>query len=510
MKLQNRPGLLAVVSLTVATLFGPSHSYAATEPIRIQIGGEPSTLDPARVIDQYGFGILRNVVEGLFRLDAKGELANGLAESYTISKDNLVYRFKIRANAKWSDGKPVALEDFVNGLRHVVNPKTASPNAEDYFAIKKAKEIYQGKAKLEELGVRVEGSELVIELLRPDPTFLLSLSMPSAIPIRKDVLEANKGVWSPKDPVTGDYFVKTYRPADTIELEPNPERKQPGQLPVQYKILQEEITAMNLFEAGRMDVITTITATEIAALRSRGLVQSFPSTTVFYLAFNHSKPPFNDIDWRRAVASSLDREGLSKALMGVFEPTTSFLPKTLDGTVPYKPLDFPKSVEKVKAIDPAAKSVRLAFGASAFTKTATEKIQFDLQKKLGLRLELEPMELKTLLARLKSEPPAMYLLGVSAVYNDPMNHLESFSTESGPNFARYSSPEYEKLLDKLKVTAPGAKRTELAQEANRFLIEKDIALVPIVLRTQVFGVSKSLKNFTVSPYQVIPLAQLRK
>jgi hypothetical protein len=50
----------------------------------------------------------------------------------------------------------------------------------------------------------------------------------------------------------------------------------------------------------------------------------------------------------------------------------------------------------------------------------------------------------------------------------------------------------------------------LAQKANRILIERDMVAVPILLKLQVFGVSKAAKNFAVSPYQVIRLEQLTK
>ncbi len=51
---------------------------------------------------------------------------------------------------------------------------------------------------------------------------------------------------------------------------------------------------------------------------------------------------------------------------------------------------------------------------------------------------------------------------------------------------------------------------ELVKKANRLLVERDVALVPLLLRLQVFGVSKTLKGFQVSPYQVIQLPQLEK
>jgi ABC-type oligopeptide transport system substrate-binding subunit len=79
-----------------------------------------------------------------------------------------------------------------------------------------------------------------------------------------------------------------------------------------------------------------------------------------------------------------------------------------------------------------------------------------------------------------------------------------------PNYSRYSNSDYEQILEKLRVTPIGRERTKLAMKANEILVNRDVIVIPLVLRTQVFAVSKKLQNFKVSPYQVIPLSELRK
>lgn len=487
---------------------GPA-SVAADEPVRIQIGGEPSTLDPAKVIDQFGFSILRNLILGLTKLDRDGKLQDGIAVSHTVDKTGLIYKFKLDPKARWSDGKPVTADDFVTGLRYALSPKTASPNTPYYFKIKNARKVFAGQLAADKLGVRREGDEFVIELEQPDPGLLRALSLPAAGPMRQDFLDQNKGEWNERAPTTGDYTVAVYHPASEMRLAPNPYRVQPGQRPILYRILQEEITAMNLFEAKRLDVITTITPTEVDRMRKKDLIRTVPSTTVFYFSFNHTTAPFNNIDWRRAIASSVDREGLAKLLHGIYLPQSSYVPKPMEGALDYRPLEFKEAVAKVRGIANKPR-VRLAYGSSALTKIVGEKVQSDFKKLLGLEVTLEPMELKTLLARLKSDPPEMYFLGMSGMYDDPLNHLEAFSNVVEPNFSRYKSDEYEKLMEGVRGTAQGPERDRLARAANQLLVEKDVALVPAVLRLQVFAVNKELAGFHASPYQVIQLSDLRK
>jgi len=480
-----------------------------TNAIRIQIGAEPSTLDPTRVIDQNGIGILRNMIEGLFVLDSAGQLQKGLVDSYEISTDHLTYKFRIKPEARWSDGIPVQISDFVLGLHHAVDPKTASPDADSFFAIKNARAIAENRKPVSSLGVQDQDGQLVIELERKDPSLELELSLPAAAPLRSDIFAQSNGVWSTKNPVTGPYTISSYKLSSQIRLEPNPFHKPVARQTVIYDILPEEVTALNLFEAGHIDIISTVTPTEMGRLSKLGLIKTQPSTTVFYFSFNLAKAPFNDIEFRKAVSTSVDRAGLAHILNGGFIAQTSFLPTAVDGSIPYLTPNFKSAVSKVRQ-DLKKPRIHFAYAISASNQLIAEKIQQDLRLTLGLQVVLEPMEPKSLLARLATDPPEMYLLGKSAMYNDPINHLNAFINTPEPNFAHYLNTEYEDLVGQIKSEPLGPRRTALAREANRILIERDIVAVPILLKLQVFGVSKAAQNFAVSPYQVIQLDQLTK
>ena len=89
-------------------------------------GAEPASLDPHRTEGVPESNILRDLMEGLIIQDADGNLIPGVAESWNTT-DNTVFTFKLRKNAKWSNGDPVTAHDFVYSLQRAVNPKTASP-----------------------------------------------------------------------------------------------------------------------------------------------------------------------------------------------------------------------------------------------------------------------------------------------------------------------------------------------------------------------------------------------
>ena len=488
-------------------------SGGSTESIRIQLMGEPSSLDPAHLIDQYGLSIMRNVIQGLFKLDAQGKLVNGLVETYEISADGLSYRFKLKKNAKWSDGRAVTIEDFVFGLRRTVDPKVACADADSFLAIVNAREIFYGRAPVDSLGVKRVGNELRIQLIRPDPAFLLELSMPSAGPIRRDLVEANKGKWSSRHPVTGDYFIAS-QTREMIELQPNPLFRARGHRPVTFKLVQEGVEALRQLESGELDILTRIPMASVNEMREKGLLKIVPSTTIFYVSFNLSKPPFNRLEWRRAIASVVDRKAIEAKLQGTFHAVTSYLPKELDGALAYAPVANKGAVNLVKKAIIQGKfpktPIQFAFANSEVSALMAESLKEAFAKELGLEVTLAPTDLKSLLVRLTKDPPEMYLLGKTAYFNDSITHLAAFTNIPDANYSRYRSSEYEQLVNKIRLNPTSAKRIDLARRANITLVNKDVVLVPLMMRSQTFGISPKIKGFKVSPYQVIHLAALRK
>ena len=87
---------------------------------------DPESIDPHKARSTQAANILRDIGEGLVGYSASGELVGAAAESWTISDDGLSYEFKIRDNARWSNGDAVTAGDFVFALRRLVDPATAA------------------------------------------------------------------------------------------------------------------------------------------------------------------------------------------------------------------------------------------------------------------------------------------------------------------------------------------------------------------------------------------------
>nr|MBT3133407.1 peptide ABC transporter substrate-binding protein [Streptococcus vestibularis] len=80
-------------------------------------------------------------MEGLYRLGKGDKLVPGVAKSHTKSEDGKKYTFKLREDAKWSNGDPVTAKDFVYAWQRAVNPDTAAKSGYIMLDVKNAEKI---------------------------------------------------------------------------------------------------------------------------------------------------------------------------------------------------------------------------------------------------------------------------------------------------------------------------------------------------------------------------------
>ncbi len=133
--------------------------------------------------------ILRDVFEGLTRLDRQAAPIPGAAESWTVTDDGLVYTFKLRPGLRWSNGDPLVAEDFTAGLQRLVDPATASQYAEVVDVIVNASDIVAGKKPVDSLGVAApDAATVVITLATPAPYLPGLMAHPSCSPLHRPSL----------------------------------------------------------------------------------------------------------------------------------------------------------------------------------------------------------------------------------------------------------------------------------------------------------------------------------
>lgn len=167
----------------------------------------------------------RDLYEGLVVLDAEAKVVPGVAKSWQASDDGLKYTFKLREDAKWSDGHPVKAGDFVFALRRLEDPRTAATYANIQYVIKNAEAVNKGKMPPDKLGVKaIDDHTLEIDLENPTPYFLELLTHQTALPLDEASLKKYGDQFTrPGNLVSnGAYMLKSFVPNDKIVMVKNP------------------------------------------------------------------------------------------------------------------------------------------------------------------------------------------------------------------------------------------------------------------------------------------------
>ncbi|TLY86087.1 MAG: hypothetical protein E6K35_09995 [Gammaproteobacteria bacterium] len=226
---------IATLATALATLAGCSRSHEQGPPstgaaphaaILVRGGGpEPDSLDPQKARGFEAQSILRDLCEGLTTLDRTASVAPGVASTWGVSTDGRVYVFKLRREARWSNGDPVVAADFVAGLRRLVDPATASGYAQYIDVIANAGDIVAGRKPPQALGVAApDDSTVVVTLATPAPYLPTLLSHPSACPVHRPTLAAHpEGLARPGVMLSNGAFVlQEWVPGSYILARRNP------------------------------------------------------------------------------------------------------------------------------------------------------------------------------------------------------------------------------------------------------------------------------------------------
>ena len=241
----------------------PAENTDVEQVLNLINGDAIPSMDPSMATDEYGFQFLGATMEGLYRLGEDAKVEKGIAESHEVSTDGLTWTFKLREDAKWSNGDPVTANDFVYAWQRAVNPDTGSEYGPYMMGgvIKNATEISKGEKKLEELGVKADGDyTLVVELANPTPYFESLTTFGTFLPLNQKFVEEKGDAFATSSEnllANGPFVLEnwestaqkwnlakndTYWDAGTVKLEK-----------INYVVVKDAQTMVDLYEKGEVD-----------------------------------------------------------------------------------------------------------------------------------------------------------------------------------------------------------------------------------------------------------------
>lgn len=485
---------------------------------------EPETLDPSKASTTYEAHLLRDLFEGLVMPDAKAHLIPGVAESWTVSDDGIVYTFKLRADASWSNGDPVTANDFVYSFQRLEDPNTAAAYASMLYVVKNAQAVNSGTMKREEMGVRaIDAKTLEITLNAPTPYFLELLTHQSTYPVHRQSVEKFGIAWTrPGNLVSnGPFTLAEWARSDHIKLVKNLKFRDSDSIRldvVNYYPTEDRSTAVKRFEAGELDSNDELPVEQLADLKARfgHQVRVGPYLGVEYFFINLTKEPWSNAKLRRAISLVIDREFLAeKVRSGSMFPAYSMVAPGIEGYQPYN-ADY-ADMPKLDREDEAAKILSsLGYGPDRRLKL---EIRYDTSENnkntaIAIQEQLRPFGIDVSLLNTDAKTHFSYLEGHGdfdfaragwiADYKDPESFLGIARKTSGNNLSHYESAEFERLMD--EAAGAGAnpdKRMRLLAEAEKTLVD-DLGIMPILFFGFQSLVSPRVKGWEQNALDVHP------
>ncbi len=497
-----------------------SASAASKQEFNLRIYSEPPTLDWNLASDSVSIELIQNLMEGLAGFENKsGQFVPRpeLASSWDISNEGKTYTYHIRKGVTWSDGVPLTAQNFWDSWERAVNPKTASEYAYFFFDIVGAKNYAEGKLKdSSKLGFQVvDPSTFQVTLNKrvsyfPDiPTFSVTY------PIRKDLIEKFGAHWTdPGKMVTaGPFTLADWKHDSKVVLAANPKywNGRPKLDTVTSYIINEDITAINMFESGKLQYVSRLPSVEMDRLRSSPAYRSNPYLRGYYYGFNITKKPFDDIRVRQAFAYAVDRPEITSMLKGGQIPTASWIPKGMLGYDENVGLNFNLSKAKkllAEAGYPDGKgfpAVTFFFDSRDDHKMIAERLQATWKRNLGVDLRAQNEDWKVYLNHLKVDVPQMYRMGWGADFPDPDNFMGLFTSYSGNNYSQWKNTDYDKLVEDAAGESSPKKREAFYNRAQTLLLEKEAIIIPLFQDAINVLVSPTVKKLQLNAMDILIL-----
>ncbi len=459
-----------------------SHRSREKGYVYYRLNANPTTLDPALIVDVTGGIISAKLFNGLVRLDDNLDIVPDIAEKWTITKDGMTYSFRLKHGVFFSNNREVKAKDFKNSFKRILDAKNRSPNTWVLEKIAGAKDFISGRAA-DLSGIKViDDYALEIRLEKPFSPFLYLLTMSAAYVVPEE--EVTK--WGPdfsNHPVgTGPFILKEWSPNRELRLERRDDyfdrkAKIGG---IIYRIIPEDLTATTEFELGNIDVLS-IPATEFAKYRKapewKNLISSVRGINTYYLGMNCSRPPFNNVNLRKALNLAIDRK---KLLFSFYEgrgrlaagPVPDLLRKwDAPSYYEYSP---EKAGEIVRQEGLEGSTVRFYITGEPEVVDMAEFIQSYI-KKTGLNVKITQLEWSAYKEAVNKGEPDMFWLSWWADYPDPEDFLFPLfhSANIGPagNRARYKNPRVDRQIELGQASGNERERNAHYEDAEKMIVE---------------------------------------
>ncbi len=486
--------------------------------LRMSIGAFPGTIDPHQVTDMPGIKVVAALMEGLLVTDYLTFTQHpAVAESWEELEDGTLYRFTLRENAEWSNGETITAEDFVYAWQRILSPGLGNQFALDYYAIKNAGAFHKGEIDdFTQVGVKALSERLLeFRLEKRDPLFLKRLSDARTAPVHRATVEKFGAIDDPNNPWiragnyvgNGPFILKRWELNQIIEVEKNPHYWDAEKITLEkvlFNPADSESIEERLFRSDQIDIAFggRIPVDKIARYKAEApdVFFSQPAYATYFYLFNVQKPPFDNVDVRKAFSYAIDKNLITQRITKNGEAIANALSPISEAYKPPQMQEYNPQLARehlAKAGFPGGKGfpqVALSYNTAEIHQALAVAIQQMWKKELNVDVVLENQEWKVFLDFRQNLQHDIARAGSSSSFADPVDFLDSLRTGHGLNDTGWSNREYDELVESSNQAATQQERYELLYKAEQILLDQ-LPLIPIFYYNYSLLKSPQVKGF---------------
>lgn len=480
-------GALAILASDIA-------GAAAEGVLTIGRREDGTTMDPIKTAQNVDFWVFSNMYDVLVRVDKTGtKLEPGLAESWSVSDDQLTYTFKMR-DAKFSDGSPITARDAAFTIKRIRDHKESLWGA-TYSVVRDA--------------VASDDKTLVVTLNQPTAPFLATLAMPGISILPEKAVSADEAAFAENPISSGAFIMKEWRRGEKVVLEKNPNFWEADRVSldgVEWISVPDDNTRVLKVQAGELDCAIFIPFSRIAELKQDANLNVLldPSTREDHLLINHEHGALGKKEVRQALDFAIDEKAIVDAVtFGVGTVANSYIPA---GALYYYKDNL------IRPHDPAkAKQMLADAGAGDLTLQYNVEAGNEVDEQIAVLIQQQLAEAGVTVNIQKIDPAAGWNELVAGNYDVSVNYWTNdiidpdqkttfvLGHDSNMNYmTRYKNDHVKELVEKARIEFDPAKREQMYIELQK-IAKEDVNWIDLYYSPYRNACRKNVEGFYQNP-----------
>jgi oligopeptide transport system substrate-binding protein len=472
----------------------------------------PITLDPAVAAETSSALYIFQIYSGLVQLDENLQVAPDIAKTWDESTDGKTFTFHLRQDVTFQDGRQVKASDFKYSWERALNPATNSLTAGTYLNdIVGAADILSGKAAQLSGASVLDDYTIQVTIDAPKAYFLDKMAYPTAFVVDQTNVQSGSSWWQHPNG-TGPFKLQQWQQDQLLILQRNDnyygEKAKLKQ--VIFKLYSG--SSLQQYQEGSIDV-SSVSSDYIGLVTDPNNpisqeLSTYPELSLFYLGFNTSAPPFDDVKVRQAFSYAVDKNRLIKltaqdvvtTAYGILPPGMPGYDATLQGLRfdPQKAKDL-IAASKYGDVSRLPPIVLTTSGWGGDISGLLGGLIQEWRRNLGVEVTVRQLEPEQYLYVLNQEKNEMFDNGWIADYPDPQDFLDVlFRTGTQNNIMGYSNQQLDSLLDQAAIEQNATVRSNMYREAEQIVVQ-DAAILPLYFGRNYILAKPYVKGYMLSP-----------